>query len=136
MRYFQTAAKLTRFAWYDYSLVSLVLFQTIAGFEGALRARSNDRTTPFKTLIHQAVEARLISRRAFSNIEILPDHLANRIEKGATTYVAKLMSVIRSLRNWYFHGEHVLFPECLHLAIQMREAADALLIPRSVARPQ
>jgi hypothetical protein len=125
--YFQTAGSLMRFAWSDYKLGGLALFQTMAGLEGVLRLCFDDKETSFKELIERALTEQIISDQTFSERRLFSKDLSKRIEKGKITYAEKLVSLIRSLRNSYFHGEYVLFPECLYLAIQMREAADAVL---------
>ena len=85
------------------------------------------KTRNSKRLIERALSEGIICDQTFTDIKPFPKDLRKRIEKGKGTYSEKLMSLIRSLRNSYFHGGYILFPEALYYAIQMREAADAVL---------
>jgi hypothetical protein len=126
--YFQTAGSLIRFAWFDYKLTGSALFLAIAGLEGVLRMRYEaTEGTKFHELIERALSERIIDDQTFAERKPFPKNLRERIDREKITYAEKLMSLIRSLRNSYFHGEYVLFPESLDYAIQMREAADAVL---------
>jgi hypothetical protein len=124
--YFRSAGSLMRFSWFDYTLVSSVFFQTVIGLEGMLRLFYDDRETAFKVLLGRAVNTGIISDAAFSNIASLPKDFLAQIEEGALSYSEKLASLLPKLRNEYLHGEYRLSPAFLHLAIHVREAADAI----------
>src|SRR5205809_480627 len=80
--YFRSAGSLMRFSWFDYTLVSLVLFQAVVGLEGMLRLFYDDRETAFKVLLGRAVNTGIISDAAFSNIVSLPKDFLAGVEAG------------------------------------------------------
>ncbi len=131
--HFRVAGCLLRFCWFDYWLVSAAFFEAVVGLEGMLRLLYDDRETAFKVLLSRAVRDGCISDAAFSNIVPLPKDFLSRMERQLPTYSEQLESLLPRLRNEHLHGEFRLSPAFLHLAIHVREAADAVWghFPRS-----
>ena len=129
--YFRTAGSLIGFSKYDFKLVSLVFFQAVIGLEKMLKHFYRDEKAAFKDLFARAVEEGVIADGSFSKIEPLRKEFRDLIDKGRTTYAEKLACLIPALRNEFFHGDYRLHPEFLPLALQVREAVDALLMART-----
>ena len=128
--YFRTAASLIRFSRYDFSLLSLALFQAIIGLEKMLKLHYDDETTVFKTLLSNVVRDGVIADSSFSSIPVLPKEMVKRMEKGLATNAEKFAELLPMLRNDFFHGIYLLDPVFLPLALQIREAVDAVLDTR------
>ena len=131
MAYFRTAGSLVRFSRYDFTLVSLVFFQAVIGLEKMLKHFYQKETAALKELFVRAVEEGVITDGSFSKIEPLRKEFRDLIDKERRTYAEKLACLIPALRNEFFHGNYRLHPEFLLLAIQVREAVDALLNAQS-----
>lgn len=131
--HFRVAGRLLRFSWFDYWLISSAFFEAVVGLEGMLRLLYDDRETAFKVLLSRAVSTSVISDAAFSNIVPLPKDFLSPLERQLPTYSEKLASLLPRLRNEHLHGEYRLSSAFLHLAIHVREAADAVWsrFPRS-----
>lgn len=129
--YFRTAESLIRFSRYDFKLISLAFFQAVIGLERMLKHYYSDDAAAFKELFVRAVRDGVITDDSFSRIEPLPKEFSGLIEKGLPTYARKFACLIPALRNQFFHGDYHLRPEFLHLALQVREAVDALLMART-----
>ena len=128
--YFRTAASLIRFSRYDFSLLSLALLQAIIGLEKMLKLHYGDETTVFKTLLSNVVRDGVIADSSFSGIAVLPKEILKRIETGLATNAERFAALIPMLRNDFFHGIYLLDPVFLPLALQVREAVDAVLDAR------
>lgn len=66
----------------------------------------------------------------FTEIRPLHEVSRRRLDKGLTSHAEKLASLLPELRNQYMHGIYQFHPDYLHLAIQVREMADTLTMPR------
>jgi hypothetical protein len=88
----------------------------------------------FKELLARAVSEQVITDRAFSDPKALPQHFKRKIgEPQPPSHAGDLAILLPKLRNDYFHGTALLDSELLHLALEVREAADALTMPRTPA---
>jgi hypothetical protein len=130
--FFDMAGRLMRLCGYDYLLLGPMFFHAVIGLEAMLRVHFKvGPEIPFKELLAKAVREEVITDKVFSNPKPLPDFLIAKIAKPRPpTHAEKLALLLPKLRNDYFHGSYLLAPELLHLALQVREAADALTMPR------
>ena len=83
----------------------------------------------FRPLLQRAVREGVITDRAFSKIQPLPNSFKRKIASGLLTHAEQMASLLPTLRNDYFHGSFLLAPELLHLALEVREMADTLTMP-------
>lgn len=139
LQFFTIAGKLIAFSVDDYEIASVAFFHAVIGLERSLRMHYSTRS-------FQAVEdaplARLLERavaeEAITDSRLLGQDTAPRLhffrDRGCdferafqhSTYSAKLAALIPWIRNAYMHGEYVMFPESIQLAIHLRRFADAL----------
>jgi hypothetical protein len=124
--FFMDASKLLNLSRFDYSLCNLALFLAILGVERALKLHYKNETGSFKLLLQRAVTERVISDSIFHRIDPLPKNLLHYSPAKSESYSDRLVSLIPNLRNTFFHGTYLLFPQFLILTLQMREIADAL----------
>ena len=54
-----------------------------------------------------------------------------KVNKKVRSHSEKLAALLPILRNEYVHGIYQFHSDYLHLAIQVREMADALTMPRT-----
>ena len=134
--FFDAAGRLLRLCGYDYLLLGPMFFHAVIGLEARLRFYFEvGPESSFKELFCKAVCEKLITDEIFSDPEPLPKYLLQRIEKPRpSSHAEKMALLLPKLRNDYFHGSYLLAPELLHLALQVREASDALTITRGPAR--
>jgi hypothetical protein len=130
-QYFDSTARLLRLCWYDYMLLGPMFFHAVIGLEAMLRVHYHaGDADAFRTLLEKTVREGVITDHAFSEIQPLPQLLKRKIAPGLVTHAEQMASLLPILRNDYFHGSFLLAPELLHLAIEVREMADKLTMPR------
>jgi hypothetical protein len=129
--FFDCAGRLMRLCAYDYYLVGPMFFHTVIGLEAMLRVhyKATDKNS-FSELLAKAVEEKLFHDGIFSDIRPFHEVFLRHMPKGAASHAEKLASLLPSLRNEYLHGIYQFHPDYLHLAIQVREMADVLTMPR------
>src|SRR4030095_7306914 len=125
--YFRAAASLMRSSWYDYTLIPVVFFQSVAGLEGVLRLEAGEKERSFSTLLGLAVESGLVGDSDLTQTEALPENFAKLVGKGHLSYAHRLAALIPKLRNQYLHGDYLLHPRFLPLSINVREIVDAIV---------
>jgi len=133
--FFDVAGRLMRLCGYDYVLLGPMFFHAVIGLEAMLRVHFNaGPDSSFKELLARAVSEKVITDRAFSDPKPLREYFKAKIGKPRPrTHAGKLAILLPKLRNDYFHGSALLASELLHLALEVREAADALTMPRTPA---
>lgn len=124
--FFRDAGKLLSLARHDYQLSNLVFFLAILGVERALKLHYRAENEAFKQLLENAVVEGIVCDAIFQRIDPLSKDLNKLVEGKHDSHSRKLISLIPSLRNSFFHGSYWLSPEFLCLTLQMREIADAL----------
>jgi hypothetical protein len=130
-QFFNSTARLLRLCCYDYMLLGPMFFHAVIGLEAMLRVHYEAGPDgAFRPLLERAVREGVITDRAFSEIQPLPNSFKRKIAPGLLTHAEQMGSLLPTLRNDYFHGFFLLAPELLHLALEVREMADRLTMPR------
>lgn len=129
--FFETAARLMRLCGYDYLLLGSMFFHVVIGLEAMLRVHFKSKPEDgFRSLLERAVREGVITDATFSEIRPLPKAFKDHFDEKLPTHAQRLAELLPALRNEYFHGSCWLHPEFVHLALQVREMADALTISR------
>ncbi len=149
--FFDCAGRLMRLCAYDYYLLGPMLFHAVIGLEAMLRIhyQATDKDK-FTQLLDQGAKEGLFHDGIFSEIRTLHESFTPRTDEERTRAFdrmfeceepeevpilksdgATLASLLPRLRNQYMHGIYQFHPDYLHLAIQVREMADALTMPRT-----
>jgi hypothetical protein len=130
-QFFDSTARLLRLCWYDYMLLGPMFFHAVIGLEAMLRVHYEaGPDVGFRPLLERAVQEGVITDSAFLEIQPLPNSFKRKIASGLLTHAEQMASLLPTLRNDYFHGFFLLAPELLHLALEVREMADTLTMPR------
>ena len=133
-----------------------LFFQAIIGLERALRLHfAAEKTPSFAKLLGRAVEEETVTDAVFSEVlplsewllkkiaeKVLPgaklpdfaplsERLLRKIQRAVPTHSLALSVLVTTLRNEYMHGGYIMASECLHLTIQTREIADALITKKA-----
>ena len=145
--FFDSAGRLFRLCGYDYNLLGPMFFHAVIGLEAMLRIHYKvEGDTVFKHLLVRAIGEGVVKEETFTDVGPLPDCfleklvseealqesrrrsgvLLKEVTKNYPGYVDQFAALIVRLRNDYFHGSHLMAPDLIHLAIQVREAADAV----------
>lgn len=129
--FFDTAARLLRLCGYDYLLLGPMFFHVVIGLEAMLRVQYKSKPEDgFRFMLERAVREGVITDSNFSEIRPLPRAFEDHFDKKLPSHALKMAELLPALRNDYFHGSNWLHPEFVHLALQVREMADALTMPR------
>ena len=134
LRFFEVAGKLVQFARGDYSLASAAFFHALLGLERALRLHYGNEKNSLSELLTRAVDDGVIVDSLFGTVPPYTPEFAKLVRGIVGNEVharpAILAKLLPELRNQYFHGIFLLAPDYLHLAIQVRQIADALKTKR------
>jgi hypothetical protein len=132
--FFDCAGRLMLLCGYDYYLLGPMFYHAVIGLEAMMRvhykATDKDR---FSELLDRAEKEGLFHDGVFSEIRPLHACFKGKVAKGVISHAAKLASLLPTLRNAYLHGGYQFHPDYLHLAVQLRELADTLTMPRTPA---
>lgn len=130
--FFRSTARLMRLCAYDYLLLGPMFFHAVIGLEAMLRIHygATDKVS-FRSLFERAVDEGVFHDGLFSDRRPLSNWFDKKIGPGRKGRIKKLVTLVPSLRNDYFHGGHSLAPDFMFMAIQVRELADALTMPRT-----
>lgn len=145
--FFDSAGRLFHLCGYDYNLLGPMFFHAVIGLQAVLRLYYKvESETGFKQLLGRSIGEGIIREETFTVVRPLPDYfleklisddrfmrkrrspevLLKKVNEIFPAYPDQLAALIVRLRNDYFHGSHLMAPELIHLAIQVREAADAI----------
>lgn len=149
--FFDCAGRLMRLCAYDYYLLGPMFFHAVIGLEAMLRVHYHPPDKDkFTQMLAKGVKDGLFHDGIFSEIRTLHESFTPRTDEEREREVdrlcdggepeeiqllksdgATLASLLPRLRNEYMHGIYQFHPDYLHLAIQVREMADALTMPRT-----
>lgn len=134
--FFDLAGRLMQYCAYDYCLLGPMFFHAVIGLEVMLRVHyRTDEKDRFSTLLSRAVNEGVIHDGIFCQVpplvfpELLDGIFGKKRSLHPKTQAGKLAVLLPRLRNQYFHGQNLLSPDFLILALHVREAADALTMP-------
>jgi hypothetical protein len=118
-----------KYARYEYMLATVAFFHAVIGLEQALKQHYRQNEGLKKLLQRAAADS------VFANAGITDDPPLSKSFLGMTkkligteerTRLETLVLLLPELRNLYFHGTPLMGPEYFHLALQVRQMADAL----------
>ena len=130
--FFDCAGRLMRLCAYDFYLIGPMFFHALIGLEAMLRVHytATDKDH-FKELLERAVSEGLFHDGIYSDIRRFDEGIEGKAGKGAKSHAEKLAALLPALRNEYAHGIYQFHTDYMHLAIQIREMADMLTMPRT-----
>lgn len=130
--FFDCAGRLMRLCAYDFYLQGPMFFHMLIGLEAMLRVHytATDKNR-FKELLGRAVMEGLVHDGIFSEVRRFDEGIEMKVDSKVRSHSEKLASLLPALRNEYVHGIYQFHSDFLHLAIQVREIADTLTMPRT-----
>ena len=130
LRHFEVAGSLIRFSRQDFKLASAAFFHAVLGLEAALKVYYQSTKGYLRPLLKRAFDEGLIADTGLGNIpNFTPEFermMTRHVKRKPASYTEYLVQLIPKLRNEYMHGEYILTPDFLHLALQVRTLADLI----------